>query len=106
MAAHGNKVALPRRGALISRGERVYQHKLALDIVDDPHSSPIDADAFPGLTVVPVTHDEVTGPAAARRLVRKLSRRGWMGAPRLQAPHDDLASLIEEAAGRQQDSSR
>lgn len=82
------------------------QHKLALDIVDDPHSSPIDVDAFPGLTVVPVTHDEVTGPAAARRLVRKLSRRGWMGAPRLQAPHDDLASLIEEAAGRQQDSSR
>lgn len=82
------------------------QHKLALDIVDDPHSSPIDVDAFPGLTVVPVTHDEVAGPSAARRLVRKLARRGWMGASRLQAPHDDLASLIEEAAGGQQDSNR
>lgn len=38
------------------------KHHLVFDIVDDPRSAPVDPDAFGGLTVVPVTRDELAHP--------------------------------------------
>ena len=38
------------------------KHHLVFDIVDDPRSAPVEPDAFGGLTVIPVTRDELAHP--------------------------------------------
>ena len=50
------------------------QRALALDIVDDPCSAPVDREAFPGLTVVELTRDQLAHPA--RRSARFAAARG------------------------------
>ena len=53
----------------------------ALDTVDDPTSAPVDTEAFPNLTVIPITHDELADPRTPRKLGRKLARRAHLSAP-------------------------
>lgn len=59
------------------------QQHLALDIVDDPDSAPVDRDAFPGFTVVPVTCEEIAcwSDAMPKRRGRspRAKRRGVRG---------------------------
>lgn len=54
------------------------QH-IVIDVVDDPCSSPVDPDAFPGLTVVPVTCDELAHP-------ERISEICGLPFPRVAAP--------------------
>lgn len=49
------------------------QH-IAFEVVDDPCSSPVDAEAFPGITVVKVTSSEITRPDLLESLARGLRR--------------------------------
>lgn len=76
------------------------QYRLALDIVDDPAHAPVDTDAFPDLTVVRITRDEVSSPRAIRRLGRELARRAQLSAPALRRLRRDLARLLEGTARR------
>lgn len=43
------------------------QQHIALDVVDDPCSAPVDRDAFPGVTVVRVTCDQIAHPLSSPR---------------------------------------
>lgn len=65
------------------------QRALALDIVDDPCSAPVDREAFPGLTVVELTRDQLAHPAAAKRALRRAGAGG--GSDVAQAVADLLA---------------
>lgn len=65
------------------------QRALALDIVDDPCSAPVDREAFPGLTVVELTRDQLAHPAAAKRALRRAGAGG--GRDVAQAVADLLA---------------
>lgn len=50
-----------------------HQH-IALEVVDDPFSAPVERDAFPGLTVIPITRKEIGDPDALDRATRRLAR--------------------------------
>lgn len=48
--------------------------KIAVEIVDDPTSLPVDLDAFPGFTVVPVSGADLRNPMARDRMVKRIAR--------------------------------
>lgn len=48
--------------------------KIAVEIVDDPTSLPVDLDAFPGFTVVPVCSADLRNPVARDRMVKRIAR--------------------------------
>lgn len=50
------------------------QH-LAFEVVDDPCSAPVERDAFPGLTVVPITCRELANPELLDSLARTPRKR-------------------------------
>lgn len=48
--------------------------RIAVDVVDDPTSLPVDLDAFPDYTVVSVTRADLNNPAARSRMVKRIAR--------------------------------
>lgn len=46
------------------------RQRIAIDIVDDPSSMPVDADAFPGFKVVPVTVAQLGDECFMDRLLK------------------------------------
>lgn len=57
--------------------------RLAIQIIDDPESAPVEQDAFPDLTVIGLTCDDLADPG----IVRHLPVRGGTGAGRDLAEH-------------------
>ncbi len=56
---------------------------LALEIVDDPVSAPVDRTAYPAIKVIQTTRAEINDPRALDRLTRRLARemdRSWPAA--------------------------
>lgn len=49
------------------------EQKVALEIVDDPASQPVDRDAFPDFTVIRVTCKQIEDPEASDVLARTLA---------------------------------
>lgn len=47
---------------------------VALDVTDDPHSMPVDTDAFPHIRVVSATCAELRNPALRRQVAERLAR--------------------------------
>lgn len=56
-------------------------HNVALEIVDDPHSLPVDRDAFPHINVISTTCAEISDPAASERLMRRLAHEMGIARP-------------------------
>ncbi|MDY4040816.1 MAG: hypothetical protein SOY67_01735 [Collinsella sp.] len=42
--------------------------RLAIQIIDDPESAPVERDAFPNLTVIGLTRDDLADPGIMRHL--------------------------------------
>jgi len=55
--------------------------RLAIEIVDDPESSPVEQDAFPGLTVIGLTRDDLADPGIMRHLPSRTDATSGCGAP-------------------------
>lgn len=49
------------------------EQKVALEIVDDPASQPVDRDAFPDFTVIEVTCAQIEDPVASHEIARSLA---------------------------------
>ena len=57
------------------------QHHLAIDIIDDPCSAPVDREAFPGIDVVRLTCADLSRPEVIAQLA---PMRGGAGADSLR----------------------
>lgn len=68
-------------------------HKVALEIVDDPMNAPVDRDAFPHISVVRATRDEIRDPEGSERVLQRLARA-------MNAAHPD-PTPAERGARRQ-----
>lgn len=58
---------------------------LALEIVDDPNSAPVERDAFPDIEVIPVTCAQIGDPNAMDSLMDDLLRGRAAGHARTHA---------------------
>lgn len=51
------------------------RERLAFEIVDDPCSAPVDREAFPDATVIPITCEQIADPDAMARVADAIAAR-------------------------------
>lgn len=51
------------------------RERLAFEIVDDPCSAPVDREAFPDATVIPITCEQIADPDAMARVADAITAR-------------------------------
>lgn len=49
--------------------------RLAFEIVDDPCSAPVDREAFPDATIIPITCEQIADPDAMARVASAVAAR-------------------------------